>query len=205
MARSTTHDALSQPGSDATDPRHALQREGVRDLIAKPVGAKHAGYENVVLPDGCQALVRNGHLAARTVQTGISDVEVRLTRIRARSSLAIRHGLAAHVEDPQPRIAPDDAGDGPSAAVQCPAQVVSAHGLQAPNPPRREQRRVQIRRAGRRDISKGRRLAAHTQVLTIALVAGKRRGVKGAPLVMYMHLFIRLLRQRTQNIKPGRR
>ncbi|WP_440998061.1 IS256 family transposase [Arhodomonas sp. SL1] len=90
----TTRDALSQPESDASDPLHALLREGARELIAKAVEAELAeflaGYEDVVLPDGRQAVVRNGHLPARTVQTGIGDVEVAVPRIRDRTGSGIR-------------------------------------------------------------------------------------------------------------------
>ncbi|MDZ7810748.1 MAG: transposase, partial [Arhodomonas sp.] len=71
-----------------------MLREGARELIPKAVEAELAeflaGYEDVVLPDGRQAVARNGHLPARTVQTGVGDVEVQLPRARDRSGSGIR-------------------------------------------------------------------------------------------------------------------
>jgi len=86
--------ALSQPVTTDADPLHALLRRGARELIAKAVEAEFAefmaGYADVVLPDGRQAVVRNGHLPARTVQTGIGDVEVKVPRVRDRTGSGIR-------------------------------------------------------------------------------------------------------------------
>ena len=71
--------ALPQPEAKSTDPLTDLLRAGARDLIAQAVGAElqallehHAQRK---LPDGRQALVRNGFLPERTIQTGIGDVE----------------------------------------------------------------------------------------------------------------------------------
>lgn len=47
-------------------------------------------HANVRLPDGRQALVRNGHLPERTVQTGIGDVEVKVPKVRDPSGSGIR-------------------------------------------------------------------------------------------------------------------
>ncbi len=100
----TTCQAVSQPVSTDTDPLHALLREGARDLIAKAVEAELApfmsSYEDVVLPDSRQAVVRNGHLSARTIQTGIGDVEVKLPRVRDRTG----SGIAFHSNLPPPYL-----------------------------------------------------------------------------------------------------
>ncbi|KYZ86108.1 TetR family transcriptional regulator, partial [Alcanivorax sp. KX64203] len=67
--------ALSQPEPQVTDPLHELLRQGARDLIAKAVKAELATflaqYADQRLDDGRQAVVRNGYLPERTVQTGI--------------------------------------------------------------------------------------------------------------------------------------
>ena len=81
--------ALSQPEPQVTDPLHELLRRGARDLIAKAVEAELATflaqYADQRLGDGRQAVVRNGYLPERTVQTGIGDVSVQVPKVRDRS------------------------------------------------------------------------------------------------------------------------
>lgn len=80
---------LSQPEIGDGDPLHALLRAGARELIAQAVEAELAGFlESVAgqrLEDGRRAVVRNGYLPERTVQTGIGAVEVRVPKVRDRS------------------------------------------------------------------------------------------------------------------------
>lgn len=92
MNNSTLSD-LEQPVNENIDPLSALLRAGARDLIAQAVEAelqslleKHAGVQ---LLDGRQAVVRNGYLPVRTVQTGIGDVEVKVPKVRDRSGSGI--------------------------------------------------------------------------------------------------------------------
>ena len=86
--------AASQPEHSATDPLSELLRSGARNLIAQAVEAELQAllnqHANVRLPDGRQAVVRNGHLPERTVQTGIGDVEVKVPKVRDRSGSGIR-------------------------------------------------------------------------------------------------------------------
>jgi transposase-like protein len=88
MSQSTL-EVLSQPEIGEADPLHALLRAGARELIAKAVEAELASFlESVVgqrLEDGRQAVVRNGYLPERRVQTGIGEVEVRVPKVRDRS------------------------------------------------------------------------------------------------------------------------
>lgn len=85
----TTLQALSQPEPKIADPLHELLRQGARDLIAKAVEAELATfldqYAGQRLDDGRQAVVRNGYLPERTVQTGIGDVSVKVPKVRDRS------------------------------------------------------------------------------------------------------------------------
>jgi putative transposase len=85
----STLSVLSQPEIEETDPLHALLRQGARDLIAKAVEAELAafleGYADHRLEDGRRAVVRNGYLPRRTVQTGVGDVEVQVPKVRDRS------------------------------------------------------------------------------------------------------------------------
>ena len=85
--------ALPQPEAKSTDPLTDLLRAGARDLIAQAVEAelqtlleRHAQLK---LPDGRQALVRNGFLPERTIQTGIGDVEIKVPKVRDRSGSGI--------------------------------------------------------------------------------------------------------------------
>jgi len=97
MSQSTLK-VLSQPEIGEADPLHALLRAGARELIAKAVEAELASYlENVAgqhLEDGRQAVVRNGYLPERTVQTGIGEVEVRVPKVRDRSGGGARFNSA---------------------------------------------------------------------------------------------------------------
>lgn len=93
MSKSNLH-ALSQPEVATTDPLHELIRQGARDLIAKAVESELQGllnqYADVSTPDGRQAVVRNGHLPKRTIQTGVGDVDVQVPKVRDRSGSGIR-------------------------------------------------------------------------------------------------------------------
>ncbi|MDR5892333.1 IS256 family transposase [Halomonas mongoliensis] len=86
--------ALSQPEPQVTDPLHELLRQGARDLIAKAVEAELATflaqYADQRLDDGRQAVVRNGYLPERTVQTGVGDVSVQVPKVRDRSGGGVR-------------------------------------------------------------------------------------------------------------------
>jgi transposase-like protein len=77
-----------------TDPLTELLRNGARELIAQAVEAElqvlleqHAEHR---LPDGRKAVVRNGYLPERTVQTGIGDVEIKVPKVRDRSGSGVR-------------------------------------------------------------------------------------------------------------------
>ena len=73
---------------------HELLRQGARDLIAKAVEAELATfldqYAETNMADGRQAVVRNGYLPERTVQTGIGDVAVKAPKVRDRSGDGVR-------------------------------------------------------------------------------------------------------------------
>ncbi len=92
MSKSTLH-ALSQPESEH-DLLHETLRNGARKLIAEAVDteleALLAQYGDLKTPDGRQAIVRNGHLPERQVQTGIGDVAVQVPKVRDRSGSGIR-------------------------------------------------------------------------------------------------------------------
>jgi len=93
MTKSTLK-ALSQPEKKVADPLTELLRSGARELIAQAVEAElqllleqHTDHR---LADGRQAVVRNGSLPERTIQTGIGDVAIKVPKVRDRSGSGIR-------------------------------------------------------------------------------------------------------------------
>ena len=77
--------ASNQPSS-INDPLTELLRSGARDLIAKAVESELQVLleqcSHCCLPDGRQAVVRNGYLPERTLQTGIGDVKIQIPKVR---------------------------------------------------------------------------------------------------------------------------
>ncbi len=93
MSESTLR-ILSHPVIGEADPLHALLRAGARELIAQAIEAELASFlEGVArqrLEDGRQAVVRNGYLPERRVETGIGEVAVRVPKVRDRSGRGAR-------------------------------------------------------------------------------------------------------------------
>ena len=90
----TTLNVLSQPDETGTDVLTALLRNGARQLIAQAVAAELQlllqAHEEQRLPDGRKAVVRNGYLPERSIQTGIGDVGIKVPKVRDRSGSGIR-------------------------------------------------------------------------------------------------------------------
>ena len=84
------------PVQKIADPLTELLRDGARDLIKQAVeaelGAMLSDYADLKLSDGRQAVVRNGYLPERTIQTGIGDVIVKVPKVRDRSGSGIHFG-----------------------------------------------------------------------------------------------------------------
>ncbi|MEN5315659.1 IS256 family transposase [Pseudomonas koreensis] len=85
--------ALPRPENKPTDLLADLLRAGARDLIAQAVEAELQAllehHRQHKFPDGRQAVVRNGYLPERTIQTGIGDVQIKVPKVRDRSSSGI--------------------------------------------------------------------------------------------------------------------
>jgi hypothetical protein len=82
---------LNQPEA-FDDQLTEILRQGARTLLAQAVEAevadflaKHIGLKT---EDGCQRIVRHGHLPEREVMTGIGPVAVRQPRVRDREAAA---------------------------------------------------------------------------------------------------------------------
>lgn len=75
------------------DPLTEVLRQGAKELIRKAVEAELSemlsSYSDVRLLDGRPAVVRNGYLPARQIQTGIGEVGVQVPKVRDRSGSGI--------------------------------------------------------------------------------------------------------------------
>lgn len=86
--------AVSTPVEKINDALTELLRDGAGDLIRQAVEAELSSmlcqYADLKLLDGRQAVVRNGYLPERTIQTGIGDVMIKIPKVRDRSCSGIR-------------------------------------------------------------------------------------------------------------------
>ena len=77
-----------------TDALSELLRQGARQIIAQAVEAELNEFldEYKTLRDesGRQAVVRNGYLPARTVTTGLGEVEIQVPKVRDRNQSGIK-------------------------------------------------------------------------------------------------------------------
>lgn len=84
--------ALDTP--DRNDPLQEVLREGARRLLKQAVEAELAellqAHRSLTTDDGKPAVVRNGYLPARTIQTGLGDVDVQIQKVRDRSGSKIK-------------------------------------------------------------------------------------------------------------------
>ena len=89
MAEATPTPSL-HPVDSTTDAITAVLQRGARRLLAAALDAEVdaflARYADVRDGDGHRAVVRNGHLPEREVQTGIGSVPVKQPRVRVRAS-----------------------------------------------------------------------------------------------------------------------
>jgi hypothetical protein len=77
---------IALPVADALT---AVLQRGARDLLQQAVEAEAAElisrYQELKDERGRQRVVRNGHLAERSIQTGIGEVPVKAPRVRDRA------------------------------------------------------------------------------------------------------------------------
>ncbi len=84
------HTGLAFRGREAgSDPLTELLRIGAQELVSRAVEAELAEvlaqYADCRTADGKARVVRNGHLPARELQTGVGPVTVRIPKIRAKT------------------------------------------------------------------------------------------------------------------------
>ena len=89
-----TPEFVATPEETTNDPLTELLRVGAKDLIAQTVEAELATllakHEDNKLNDGRHAVVRNGYLPARTIQTGLGDVDIHVPKVRDRNKTGIK-------------------------------------------------------------------------------------------------------------------
>ena len=79
---------LRQPEQPADDPLTSLLQQGARQLIAQAVEAEIKAYleqHSDLRHEGKPAIIRNGYLPEREIQTGIGSVPVKVPKVRDRS------------------------------------------------------------------------------------------------------------------------
>ena len=85
--------SLKQPEESSTDALTELLRNGAKKLITQAVDAELQELLSQYSPlqiDGKQAVIRNGYLPERTIQTGLGDVEVKIPKVRDKSKQGIK-------------------------------------------------------------------------------------------------------------------
>lgn len=82
-----------QFNSPVEDPLNEVLQRGARELLTKAIEAELnallAQYSTLEI-NGKKAVVRNGHLPERTIQTGLGDIPVKVPKVRDRSGQGIK-------------------------------------------------------------------------------------------------------------------
>ncbi|MCH2190076.1 MAG: IS256 family transposase [Gammaproteobacteria bacterium] len=79
--------------AEFSDPIHDLIRDGARQLIQSAIETELQTlldrYQDTTTPEGYAAVVRNGYLPERELQTGIGPVPIKVPKIRSRTGEAV--------------------------------------------------------------------------------------------------------------------
>ena len=77
----------------SSDPLTDMLRKGAQDLICQTVEAELTAlmeqFKDIKKEDGKAAVIRNGYLPEREIQTGIGPVSVKIPKIRSKTAEAI--------------------------------------------------------------------------------------------------------------------
>jgi putative transposase len=76
------------------DPLQELLRDGARKMLASAIESEVAAFvakhNHLHSMDGKAAIVRNGYLPERPIQTGLGDIEVKVPKVRDRTGSGIK-------------------------------------------------------------------------------------------------------------------
>ncbi|WP_240141480.1 transposase [Nitrosomonas sp. HPC101] len=79
---------------EQNDPSQVVLREGARKMLAAAVEPEVTGFINqygrLTTDTSKAAVVRNGYLPERTIQTGLGDMAVKVPKVRDRSGFGIK-------------------------------------------------------------------------------------------------------------------
>ncbi len=77
-----------------SNPLQDILREGARKLLAQAVEAEITNLlennRSLTTENGKQAIVRNGYLPERTIQTGLGDIAVKIPKVRDRTGSGLK-------------------------------------------------------------------------------------------------------------------
>ena len=89
-----SNDKIVSLHTPAQDVLSELLKTGATQLLAQAIQAELSelldSYNDVRLDDGRQAVVKNGHLPERTIQTGLGDIPIKVPKVRDRSGQGIK-------------------------------------------------------------------------------------------------------------------
>jgi transposase-like protein len=79
---------------EQSDPLQDVLREGARKMLAAAIEAEVSAFieqhRSLKTHDGKAAVVRNGYLPERTIQTGLGDIDVKVPKVRDRSGSGLK-------------------------------------------------------------------------------------------------------------------
>lgn len=81
-----------------SNPLQDILREGARKLLAQAVESEITNLlennRSLTTENGKQAIVRNGYLPERTIQTGLGDIDVKIPKVRDRTGSGLKFNLS---------------------------------------------------------------------------------------------------------------
>jgi transposase-like protein len=90
----TNSNVITLNTPEQNDPLQELLKEGARKMLASAIEAEIAAFikqhSPLITEDGKAAVVRNGYLPKRPIQTGLGDLEVQVPKVRDRSGTGIK-------------------------------------------------------------------------------------------------------------------
>lgn len=88
---------IIQLNKPVEDPLNEVLQRGAKELLAKAIEAELSALlaqYSALEVNGKKAVVRNGHLPERTIQTGLGDIPVQVPKVRDRSGQGIKFNSA---------------------------------------------------------------------------------------------------------------
>jgi len=86
--------SISNPAEKVEDALSSVLRQGAQDLLSKAIELEVESflldYQDLRSEGGSQAIVRNGYLPERNIQSGLGAIGVKVPRVRDRSQSGIR-------------------------------------------------------------------------------------------------------------------